>query len=286
MGVVLCAGEAHAEDAGEAVRNSQSFEKAVSSNSFETICRTLERSAADNNLPIEFFTRVIWQESRFNVRALSSAGAQGIAQFMPRTAASRGLLDPFDPFQSLPESASYLRELKSQFGNFGLAAAAYNAGPGRVARWLSGKVHLPAETAAYVRLVTGRPVSEWISTPPPTLDRTEIPQAVPCASLAELNLNGRSDQNQSSISGWAAWGVQLFGDFTQDRVLARYENLRRKYSTILTQKDPIVIITNGPSGRTKRYLARAAGNSREEAEQLCKRLQSAGVACFAVKNPE
>jgi soluble lytic murein transglycosylase-like protein len=87
IGVVLCAGEAHAEDAGEAV---QSFEKAVSSNSFETICRTLERSAADNNLPIEFFTRVIWQESRFTVRALSSAGAQGIAQFMPRTAASRG----------------------------------------------------------------------------------------------------------------------------------------------------------------------------------------------------
>jgi hypothetical protein len=121
------------------------------------------------------------------------------------------------------------------------------------------------------------------------LDRTEIPQAVPCASLAELNPIGSSEQNQSSnakVSGWAAWGVQLFGDFTQDRVLARYENLRRKYSAILTQKDPIVIITNGPSGRTKRYLARAAGNSREEAEQLCKRLQSAGVACFAVKNPE
>jgi hypothetical protein len=61
MAVALCAGEAHAEDAGAAVRTSQSFEKAVSSNPFETICRTLERSAADNNLPIEFFTRVIRQ---------------------------------------------------------------------------------------------------------------------------------------------------------------------------------------------------------------------------------
>ena len=289
MVAALCAGEAHAEDAGEAVRTSQSFGKAGSSNAFETICRTLERSAADNNLPIEFFTRVIWQESKFNVRARSSAGAQGIAQFMPQTASSRGLLDPFDPFQSLPESASYLRELKSRFGNFGLAAAAYNAGPGRVARWLSGKVHLPAETVAYVRLVTGRPLSEWTSTPPPALDRTEIPQAVPCTSLADLNPIVSLEQNQSStpkVSAWAAWGVQLLGDFTQDRVLARYENLRRKYSTILAQKDPLVVITNGASGRTKRYLARAAENTREEAEQLCKRLQSAGAACFAIKNPE
>jgi hypothetical protein len=147
---------AHAEDAGEAVRTSPSFGKVGSSGTVEAICRTMESSAADNNLSIEFFTRVIWQESRFNIRARSSAGVQGIAQFMPQTAASRGLLDPFDPFQSLPESASYLRELKGRFGNFGLAAAAYNAGPGRVARWLSGKTHLPAETVAYVRIVTGR----------------------------------------------------------------------------------------------------------------------------------
>jgi hypothetical protein len=130
IAAALCAVVAHAEDAGEAVRTSPSFGKAGSSGTFEAICRTMESSAADNNLPIEFFTRVIWQESRFNIRARSSAGAQGIAQFMPQTAASRGLLDPFDPFQSLPESASYLRELKARFGNFGLASAAYNAGPG------------------------------------------------------------------------------------------------------------------------------------------------------------
>ena len=128
----LCAAGARAEDAGEAVRTSSSFGKTGSSSRYEMICRTVERSAADNNLPIEFFTRVIWQESRFDVTARSSAGAQGIAQFMPRTASSRGLLNPFDPSQSLPQSASYLRELKSRFGNLGLAAAAYNAGPGQV----------------------------------------------------------------------------------------------------------------------------------------------------------
>ena len=285
----LFALDAHAEDAGEAVRTSQSFGKSGLSSTFETICRTMERSAADNNLPIDFFTRVIWQESRFNVRARSSAGAQGIAQFMPQTASSRGLLDPFDPFRSLPESARYLRELGSRFGNFGLAAAAYNAGPGRVARWLSGKVHLPAETVAYVRVVTGRPISEWISTPPPALERTAIPSAVPCTSLADLNPIAPLQQSQNNtpkVSAWAAWGVQLLGDFTQDRVVTRYENLRRKYSTILAQKDPLVVITNGPSGLTKRYLARAAENTRQEAEQLCKRLLAVGAACFTIRNPE
>jgi hypothetical protein len=286
---------AHAEDAGEAVRTSPGLGKGGSSGKYDSICRTMERSATDNNLPIEFFTRVIWQESRFNVKARSSAGAQGIAQFMPQTAASRGLLDPFDPFQSLPESASYLRELKGRFGNFGLAAAAYNAGPGRVARWLSGKSHLPAETIAYVRIVTGRPISEWTSTQSPALDRTDIPKDVPCTSLANANANpnpnpiAASSQNQSSalkVSAWAAWGVQLLGDFTRDKVLVRYQNLRRKYSMVLANKDPLLVITNGPSGRTKRYLARVAENTREEAEQLCKRLQSAGAACFAIRNPE
>jgi hypothetical protein len=291
IAAALCAVVAHAEDAGEAVRTSPDFRKAGSSGTFEAICRTIESSAADNNLPIGFFTRVIWQESRFNIRARSSAGAQGIAQFMPQTAASRGLLDPFDPFQSLPESASYLRELKARFGNFGLAAAAYNAGPGRVARWLSGKTHLPAETVAYVRLVTGRPISEWTSTQPAALHHAGIPKGVPCRSLVNANLDpiGSSSQNHSSelkVSPWAAWGVQLLGDFTREKVLARYQNLRRKYSTVLADKDPLLVMTNGPSGRTKRYLARVAENTREEAEQLCKRLQSAGAACFAVRNPE
>jgi hypothetical protein len=67
----------------------------------DDICRALEEDAAENELPVEFFARVIWQESRFNARAVSRAGAQGIAQFMPRTADWRGLADPFDPIGAL-----------------------------------------------------------------------------------------------------------------------------------------------------------------------------------------
>jgi soluble lytic murein transglycosylase-like protein len=52
----------------------------------DDICRTLEEAAAENGIPVEFFARVIWQESRFNARAVSPKGASGIAQFMPQTA--------------------------------------------------------------------------------------------------------------------------------------------------------------------------------------------------------
>ena len=53
------------------------------------LCHALEHSAAENGLPVEFFARVIWQESRFDARAVSPKGAEGIAQFMPR-----GLVPP------------------------------------------------------------------------------------------------------------------------------------------------------------------------------------------------
>jgi soluble lytic murein transglycosylase-like protein len=116
----------------------------------DDICRTLEQSAAENALPVEFFARVIWQESRFNARAVSPKGASGIAQFMPQTASWHGLADPFDPIEALRHSAGYLRELRDRFGNLGLAAAAYNAGPGRVSAWLASHHPLPDETRNYV----------------------------------------------------------------------------------------------------------------------------------------
>jgi len=112
----------------------------------DDVCRTLEEAAAENGLPVEFFARVIWQESRFNARAVSPKGASGIAQFMPQTAGWHGLADPFDPIEALRHSAGYLRELRNRFGNLGLAAAAYNAGPGRVSAWLTSRRPLPGET--------------------------------------------------------------------------------------------------------------------------------------------
>ena len=81
---------------------------------------------------------------------------------MPGTAAERSLLDPFNPVEALPKSAAFLAELRDRFGNLGLAAAAYNAGPQRVRDFVAGSRGLPAETRNYVLAVTGHPIEEWL----------------------------------------------------------------------------------------------------------------------------
>ena len=127
-----------------------------------SVCRLIESSARTQSLPVAFLTRLIWQESSFRSNSISPAGAQGIAQFMPKTADERGLANPFDPEEAIPKSAELLADLKQRFGNLGLAAAAYNAGPTRVANWLVGHGNLPAETGDYVLTITRHPVQDWI----------------------------------------------------------------------------------------------------------------------------
>src|SRR5690242_12646263 len=132
----------------------------------QSVCLLLESAARANALPVEFFVRLIWRESRFRPGAIgpstrSGRRAVGIAQFMPATAAERNLLDPFNPIEALPKAAEFLKELRDQFGNLGLAAAAYNAGPGRVQAWMAGAASLPAQTRAYVEAVTGNSVDQW-----------------------------------------------------------------------------------------------------------------------------
>ena len=125
------------------------------------LCSHAAAVAAEHDLPAPFFANLIQQESGFKSHVVSPAGAQGIAQFMPRVARAYGLDNPFDPIHSLSVSAKFLRELLGQFGNLGLAAAAYNAGPKRVQNWMARRGKLPEETRNYVRNITGQPAERW-----------------------------------------------------------------------------------------------------------------------------
>ena len=93
------------------------------------------------------------QESGFDSRAVSPAGAQGLMQFMPDTARGLGV-DPFDPASAVDGAARYLADLGRQFGSSSLALAAYNAGPGTVAR--HGGIPPYPETQNYVRAVLNK----------------------------------------------------------------------------------------------------------------------------------
>ena len=91
------------------------------------------RDAAQRwNVSAKLLAAQLYAESGFNPFAVSSAGAQGIAQFMPATARAFGLENPFDPEQAIHAQARFMRDLLRQFGSVPLALAAYNAGPGAV----------------------------------------------------------------------------------------------------------------------------------------------------------
>jgi soluble lytic murein transglycosylase-like protein len=93
-------------------------------------------------------------ESGFNPQAVSAAGAQGIAQFMPGTAAGMGVRDPFDPDQAIAGAARLIAAGLREFGSVPLALASYNAGSGAVHRY--GGIPPYPETRAYVARIMAR----------------------------------------------------------------------------------------------------------------------------------
>jgi hypothetical protein len=148
------------------------------------VCSAAASVAQANNLPVPFFANLIWQESSFDTRTISRAGAQGIAQFMPRTAVQFGLINPFEPIHALNVAGKFVRDLNQQFGNLGLAAAAYNAGPRRVSDWLAKKGEMPGETRNYVIRVTGRPIEEWVGAKN-DVEMLLMPAKAPCVEVAQ-----------------------------------------------------------------------------------------------------
>jgi len=110
----------------------------------------IEAAAAEYALDARYLAAVVWTESSFRPDAVSRSGALGLSQLMPATAADLGV-NPNDPVDNLRGGAKYLRRLLDEFGRVDLAAAAYNAGPGRVRE--NGGFPYIADPGGYVQTV-------------------------------------------------------------------------------------------------------------------------------------
>jgi hypothetical protein len=247
-----------------------------------TSCDTLNSAAATHGLPLEFFARLIRQESNFDPKSVSRAGAQGIAQFMPGTARWRGLSDPFEPTEALYESARWLGELRNQFGNLGLAAAAYNAGPRRVKDWIAGRGQLPRETRAYVRIITGRSAEEWVGVPEEI--QHDRPTG-PCTQATKKPPKVESHISVEENASWGPWGLQLISNSSEIKALAEYKQLQKRYQSVLGDRAPLVLKKQlGGQGPSTWYFVRVAESSQQRANQLCSRLTSVGGSCLVSRN--
>jgi len=255
----------------------------------EMICPLMEREAERNGLPPAFFMRLIWRESAFRPDVVSHKGAQGIAQFMPVTAQERGLEDPFDPASAIPHSARLLADLRREFGNLGLSAAAYNAGPERVRAWLEGRRTLPAETRAYVQFITGHAAESWKDAgtepeEPDKLTSTELQKSCRqrAPTLLRVSLPAKSTVAKGSRP---PWGVQLAAAFTQARLASILGSLRQRHARLLGDAEPMFVAERNLSrGRKAMIALRVGAESRDDALKLCQSLRTDGGICTVQKN--
>ena len=231
-------------------RTTAALELQQTQNPQEQICRMVDVAARRYELPASFLTRVLWQESRFRTDVTSPAGAAGVAQFMPGTAAERGVGDPYDPAPAIDQAARFLAELAIRFGNLGLAAAAYNAGPQRVAKWLQRSSELPIETQLYLLAVTGRQAEEWRAAPAGVLAAIERRTCLDVTADLGQQLAAPHLSRDSAPARMALWQVRL------DKFLEKAVRLQQ-------QRPGTVPVSN-----TNRAAA-----------SLCDRIRAMGVPC-------
>lgn len=247
------------------------------------ICGIIEREADSNGIPRDFFARLIFKESRFNPGAVSPAGAEGIAQFMPNTAAIRGLDDSFDIDKALPASAKYLGELKASFGNLGLAAAAYNAGEARVSRWLSTGGFLPLETENYVYDIMGEPADVFadaayagiVQPLHPTVEFGQACRKLPVIMSAVVAMSSVHTK---------PWGVQVAGNAKRAIAIGQWQRVRARFPALLGDADPVVSRVRSATVPRGIYAVRIGAESRREADKICSSLRQVGGACVVLRN--
>jgi len=248
------------------------------------VCRAIERDAEAWHLPPAYFARLIWQESHFNANAISRAGAEGIAQFMPGTGRLQGLANAYNPAEALWRSARYLAFLRDKFGNLGLAAAAYNGGENRVSRFISSGGYLAIETIDYVQIVTGNPVTEWLAGDVAAnyalADGKPFHEA--CVELAE-NASLKSFTPPTAIL--QPWGIQVAQFFSSATARRAFGRLQARFPSVLADEDLMLVAKRNPNfGRALRYTVEVGRESRAEAQKLCVALTRAGGACLVVRN--
>jgi hypothetical protein len=250
-----------------------------------SVCAAVDKAATKYNLDRVFFARLLWKESLFDPNAISPAGAQGIAQFMPDTADRRKLDDPFDPLAAISASASFLADLKKEFGNIGLAAAAYNAGEGRITRWLAGNSVLPDETEGYVAFITGKIADEWKDKSAnhaiPALGKSGDFTSQ-CIALASRQINPTGGVRRGKSQ---PWGALLAADFNESRALSMFKRLKLRFPQALDGAQPFVTRkANLSRGRKKMAFVMVGAKTQADAQALCAKYSAAGLPCLVRKN--
>ncbi|MDO5606126.1 MAG: lytic transglycosylase domain-containing protein [Paracoccus sp. (in: a-proteobacteria)] len=251
------------------------------------VCRSIERAASREGLDKHFLARLLWKESLFEPGAVSPVGAEGIAQFMPGTAAIVGLHDPFNPAEAIAVSAMYLRRLANFYGSVGIAAVAYNGGEGRADRFMRDGGTLPYETQDYVEAITGFNAWRWRDDPPRD-DQIDLrldgdtPFLEACTRLAgNRQLREFTTQEREQVY---PWGVILASHPTQNGAQRQVSRFNSALRPLLGTKNVSYVRRTLRRGAPRVYTAQVGWNSRGEANAFCQKTRAVGLNCIVLKN--
>lgn len=247
-------------------------------------CNAIRTFADRHGLNRDFFARLIWQESRFDPNALSPADARGIAQFIPSTAALRGLKDPYNPAEALEHSAQYLAEMVSRYGNEGLAAIGYNGGERRAEGFLAGGGLAP-ETVNYVPIITGLNAEDWRDNAPKTHDMRLSKTTGFLPACYEMARNRRITALMRPKPRVKPWGVQVAFATTEKMARTRVgERTASCRAAVRGEKTDLIYKKNRVTGKKGYYFAQFGRNTRAGAQKLCDTMRRQRCICLVVQN--
>ena len=192
--------------------------------------------------------------------------------------------------EALPKSAQLLAELRTRFGNLGLAAAAYNAGSQRLRDFLAGTRPLPAETRNYVRTITGVSIDDWAKHDKAVDQSRDLAAPATChdlvASLKRApNLFVEELQERVTQAAISPWGIELSAGFSRERILAAYSGIFKRLGEVLSGHDPSILANILRSRGTRLfYQVWIGAETRESANGLCAKIKQAGGACLVLRN--
>jgi hypothetical protein len=176
--------------------------------------------------------------------------------------------------------------LRTQFGNLGLAAAAYNAGEQRVIDWQAGNGGMPEETRDYVQFVTGQSIEDWkvkdANFTVPAIGK-ESSFAANCVALAMRT--GQLAGTHMRSAGRQPWGALLAVGFSESRTVSMFQRLKLRFPQIIANRDPLILRKKNLSRGTRKMVFVMLGEkSAAAANEMCGKLQAAGAPCIVQKN--
>ena len=270
-------------------------ETAAETNTREAMCLMIESAARAEDLPLEFFARVIWQESRFQVRCGGTGDAQRPARAgyraihagdRHRTPAARSRSIRCRRCRNPPNSST---NCAASSAISGWRPPPTMPGPGGCRNGSPARAACRRRRGNYVAVITGSTVDDWAAA-----GKTgKMPDRAPTSSCRELMALLRRAPNpfvtqleqHVKLSEAQAWGVQLAAGFSRDKAMAMYARAIKRLSAVIGGRDPSLLSTMMRSrGSRTFYQVRIGADTRPAADDLCNRIRRAGGACFVLRN--